>query len=414
MLTARPLILAALLFAVVTTTAPAAPATIAPFTVADLAQQAAALPAHGVRAVEVSDYAFGGYRGDFPAPPHADLNPHRAVVILWKDFPSFRFVFAHEGSYCPWFEFPADGAGCCFQFYEGNDGWAALFNQFGRQERNSFVDVIDAGPGRVWVRWTYFGVNQDTGQPAYRGTEDFYALPNGLVLRRQSYRTLMPGDHRGYAREPIELIGLCPVGKLWRDVLRPGRNDNERHALAILDAFSPRRSDAYWTPKPNTLWDATTRHAGDDFKVLDDAPGVALVLPLKAGLVFTAFGDASGFGHTFTHLKDHSFPGVGNNWRSSSWDHWPIGWLNSQAHPVDAESLKRYPNHFSPAGMDFFALPDAQTENRDVWSLCGVGRDEEAVRAAARAWLSSGAALKDPAATAAIPSPFLPSAATRP
>ena len=30
----------------------------------------------------------------------------------------------------------------------------------------------------------------------------------------------MPGNHHGYAREPIEMIGMCPVGKLWKDVLR--------------------------------------------------------------------------------------------------------------------------------------------------------------------------------------------------
>ena len=30
----------------------------------------------------------------------------------------------------------------------------------------------------------------------------------------------MPGDNRGYAREPIEMIGMCPKGKLWFDVLK--------------------------------------------------------------------------------------------------------------------------------------------------------------------------------------------------
>ena len=141
----------------------------------------------GVSVVEVSDYVFGNYQGQLPSPPCADLNPKKAVIIFWKEFP-FRFVFAHEGSYCPWFEFPS-GAGVCYQFFEGNHGWAELFNQWGRQERNSFVDIIEAGPKRVWVRWTYFGVNAEAGQPAYRATEDFWAHPNGLVMRRQTYRT---------------------------------------------------------------------------------------------------------------------------------------------------------------------------------------------------------------------------------
>src|SRR5439155_20133760 len=73
-----------------------------------------------VSGTEVSDYVFGGYMGEWPSPPHADLNPSRAFIVSWTKFP-FRFVFAHEGSYCPWFEFPS-GSGVCFQFFEGNDG----------------------------------------------------------------------------------------------------------------------------------------------------------------------------------------------------------------------------------------------------------------------------------------------------
>jgi hypothetical protein len=91
----------------------------------------------GVTIREVTDYTFGNYAGDFKSPPDADGNPRRAFIVIWKDHP-YRFVFSHEGSYCPWIEFP-DRSGVCFQFFEGNDGWAELFNQFGRQERNSFV-----------------------------------------------------------------------------------------------------------------------------------------------------------------------------------------------------------------------------------------------------------------------------------
>ncbi|MEK6653898.1 MAG: hypothetical protein AABY92_01930, partial [Thermodesulfobacteriota bacterium] len=86
-------------------------------TMAELAR----LRTEGVAVRGVSDYVFGKYQGDFPSPPHADLNPKKAFIIFWKDFP-FRFVFAHEGSYCPWFELPS-GAGVCYQFFEGNDGW---------------------------------------------------------------------------------------------------------------------------------------------------------------------------------------------------------------------------------------------------------------------------------------------------
>ena len=263
-----------------------------------------------VAVVEVSDYVFGNYRGKFVSPPSADLNPKKAFIIVWKDFP-FRFVFSHEASYCPWFELPG-GAGVSYQFFEGNLGWAELFNQWGRQEQNSFVEIMEPGPDRVWVRWTYFGVNVDTGQRAYRATEDFWACPNGLVLRRQTYRTLLPGRHEGYTREPIELIGLCPVGKLWRDVLRKEGAGEERHALAVLDAFSSKRYDVYWTPKPGTLWDSTHRRAGCAWKEVDDAAGVALAIPMTEGAPFCVFGDASGYRHDYTRIKDHTFTDEGS------------------------------------------------------------------------------------------------------
>lgn len=345
----------------------------------------------GVSAFELTDYVYGNYAGDFPCPPHADLNPKRAILVCWKQLP-YRLVFSKEASYCPWLEF-ASGAACSFQFFEGNGGWAELFNQWGRQERNSFVDVLESGPNRVWIRWIYFGVNLVKGQPAYRGIEDFWAYPNGLILHRQSFTTLLPGKHHGYAREPIELIGLCPVGKKWSDVLRPTDRPGERHALAALDPFSEKRYDVYWTLKRNALWESTHRREGCSWRELDDAAGIVLVLPLREGSPFVSFGDASGFSHDSTRIKEHTFGDTGGlGWGSSSWDHWPIGWVNSQGHVMDAQSAKRYPNHFSPAGMDFFALPNEQVERRNYFSLIGVGgKDMEPIRRLARGWLESGA-----------------------
>ncbi len=355
---------------------------------------------------EVDDYVFGHFRGEFVSPPSADGNPRRAVIVEWVGKP-WRFVFAHEGSYCPWFELQG-GSGVCFQFFEGNDGWAELFNQFGRMDKNSFVEVLERGPKQVHVRWTYFGVNQTSGERAYRAVEDFYCLPNGLVLRRQSYKTLLPGNPHGYAREPIEMIGMCPVGKLWRDVLRTDEKTGERHALAALDPFSSKRYDVYWTSKPGALWESTPRRAGCTWKEIDDANGLVLVIPMRAGAVFCTFGAASGFPSAGTRVKEHSYKDTGGiGWISSSWDHWPIGWLNSQGHVVDAESLKKYPNHFSPAGMDFFALANEAVEKGEYWSLVGVGgvggEDLQRVRELARAWLESGDRVSDPARVATLP-----------
>ena len=217
----------------------------APVSMAELAK----LRTPGVSVAEVTDYVFGNYAGAFPRPPHADGKPRKAFIVFWKDLP-FRFVFSHEGSYCPWFQFPS-GAAFCYQFFEGNKGWAELFNNFGRKERNSFVDVIESGPDRVWIRWTYFGVNMEAGEPGFRGTEDFWAYPNGFILRKQAYESLIPDQNIGYAREPIEMIGMCPTGKIWPDVLRRDAS-GESHALAVLDPFSRDRYDVFW----NTLQEA--------------------------------------------------------------------------------------------------------------------------------------------------------------
>jgi hypothetical protein len=383
-----------------------------------------------VRVRVVDDYVFGGYTGKFVSPPSADGNPRRAVIVEWNGRPE-RFVFWHEASYCPFFEL-RDGSGACFQFFEGNDGWAELFNQFGRMEKNSFVEIVDRGSRQVHVRWTYVGVNQERGERAYRAIEDFYCLANGLVLRRQTYRSLMPKRNEGYAREPIELIGMCPVGKLWKDVLRTeprakGKESNppsprrvpsglahpyeggelERHALAALDPFSEKRYDVYWRPTAGTLWQATARREGCQWKEIDDAAGVVFVLPMRAGSPFCAFGTASGFDARTTRIKEHSHKDTGGvGWVSSCWDHWPVGWLNSQAHEVDAASLKKYPNHFSPAGMDFFAMKNEDVARGEYWSLIGVGGDDtERIRKTVRRWLELGLqACRDPAQVERLPS----------
>jgi hypothetical protein len=356
----------------------------------------------GVSAFEVTDYNYGSYRGVFDGLSHADGNPRRAYVILWKDFP-FRFVFWHEASYCPFLELPS-GAGAAFQFFEGNEGWAELFNDFGRKEGNSFVEILDYGPKRVWVRWVYKGVNMKTGEAGYRATEDFFAFPNGLILRRQSYKSLRRADYRGYAREPVELMGMCPVGKLWFDVLKQHPATGESHALAALDPFSLKRYDVFWKRNPAALWQAKPRRTGSTWLEMDDARGIVLAMPMLDGAPFTAFGDASGFRQDFTRIKEHSHTDTGGvGWVSQSWDHWPIGWLNSQGHVVDEKTLALYPNSFSPAGMDFFALPNEESERGVFYSLIGVGRDTKQMRGLAKQWLELGpAGIADPENTAAL------------
>ena len=65
----------------------------------------------------------------------------------------------------------------CNQFFEGNMGDAELFNIMGRKEKNSFVDVIQSGPERVWVRWNYFAVNmKDDAQPRFARDGGLFCL----------------------------------------------------------------------------------------------------------------------------------------------------------------------------------------------------------------------------------------------
>ena len=52
-----------------------------------------------------------------------------------------------------------------------------------------------------------------------RGTEDYFAYPNGLVLRRMTYESLMPKDIVGYSTQPVELFGVIPVGKVVKDLV---------------------------------------------------------------------------------------------------------------------------------------------------------------------------------------------------
>ncbi|MFN8006691.1 MAG: hypothetical protein U0V70_06675 [Terriglobia bacterium] len=201
---------------------------------------------------------------------------------------------------------------------------------------------------------------------------------------------------------------MCPVGKMWSEVLVKDDKTGESHALAVLDPFSENRYDVYWKPAPEPahVWKSIPRHAGAEWKLLDDSAGVVLTVPMRDGAPFCVFGDASGFRHDFTRIKEHSFRETGGwGWVSKSWDHWPIGWLNSQAHEVDRESLKIYPNHFSPAGMDFWDLPNEQSARRVFYSLIGIGGSNlEALRKVAKRWLDLGeVGISDPNTVAAFP-----------
>jgi hypothetical protein len=380
-----------------------------PVTMADLAKRTTP----GVSAVEVNDYAPGHYTGALtPSPPHADINAKKAVVVFWKDH-SHRFVFSHEASYCPLLELP-NGAAMCNQFFEGNiqgsvennAGSAELFNIKGRKEKNSFVDVIESGPQRVWVRWNYFAVNKsDDAQPRLRGTEDYFAYPNGLVLRRMTYESLIPKDAFGYSQQPVELFGVAPVGKLIKDLFPRDAQRGDCLTLAAIDVYGDRRYEIYWGEK------GEVRRLGDDatLTAISRSPGRALVLPFRDKLLFAVLGDAGGFLAERSDLVDHCTPGVksGCEWRQGLWDHWPIGWLNSQASDWKPGSPYAYSfgsigQFFVPEGKrytsfvkDYFGYAKDMdlnhwTASRVFYVLLGTARDWDDVRRIGRSWLDKG------------------------
>jgi hypothetical protein len=373
----------------------------APITMAELSKRTS----DGVSAVEVNDYAPGHYTGKLtPSPPHADGNPKKAVIVFWKDR-NERFVFSHEASYCPYIELPS-GAGVCNQFFEGNWGEAELMNSMGRKERNSFVDVIQSGPRRVWVRWTYFAVNmKDDTQPRLRGTEDYVAYPNGLVLRRTTYTPLIPDQLIGYSTQPVELFGVAPVGSTVKELFTRDAKHGDHLTHSVLDLYGDKRYDVYWGDAGHV------RRDGDDaaLRAITQSRGLALVMPFREKLLFAVIGEASGFPPARLQLIDHCSTGAdgGLCWGQGLWDHWPIGWLNSQGSTWKPGSPYAYSfgsvgQFFVPEGKriksftpDYFDLCkdmdfNRWTARRVCYVLLGSAKDWNEVRRIGRRWLDKG------------------------
>jgi hypothetical protein len=367
----------------------------APITLAELAQRK--MP--GVWVAEVSDYAPAHYQGDLKlSPPHADHNAKKALIVVWAN-KSHRLVFSHEASYDPWIELP-NGAALCNQFFEGNNGWAELFNENGRKERNSFVDIVQSGPHRVWVRWNYLCVNKDDdSHPALRGTEDYIAYPNGLVWRRLTYESLMPDKPEGYSWQPIDFFSAVPTGTIWRDLFPRDEQHGDYLVGTAIDAYSSKRYDVYWDDE------GKARRTGDAQLLLEisHSPGFSMIMPFKEGFLFTIMGASSGFPSEKNQIVDHSFNDTGGwGWSSERWDHWPVGWLNAQEH--DYKPGSPYPYSFGPFSHYIVNKPlkDAKTdyvreandmelnrwsEKHVYYTLTGVAHNIESIRQLAKQWL---------------------------
>jgi hypothetical protein len=108
-------------------------------------------------------------------------------------------------------------------------------------------------------------------------------------------------------------------------------------------------------------------------------------------------------------LVDHCTPGVksGCEWQQGIWDHWPIGWLNSQASNWKQGSPYTYSfgsigQFFVPEGKrytsfvgDYFGYSRNMELNhwmaRGVfYVLLGTARDWDDIRRIGRSWLEKG------------------------
>ena len=379
-------------------------------------------PPAGVSATEVNDYAPVRYKGELkPSPPHADMNPNHAVIIQWHGKPH-RVVFAHEASYDPWMQLP-NGLGLCNQFFEGNNGYAELFNNNGRKTRNSFVNIVQSGPERAWVRWNYFCVNKDDdSHPVLHGTEDYVAYPNGLMWRRLTYTTMLPDKPEGYSWQPIDYFAVAPNGTTWNDLFARDPEHKDFNVATVLDAFSPKKYEVFWNDE------GKARRNGNAELLLEisHSRGLAMVMPSKDGYLFTILGNDSGFPSEKSQVVDHSFNDTGGwGWGAIRWNHWPVGWLNAQANDYKPEL--GYPYHFGPlshyivnkpmknvAGLEFDdPKSDFHRETYDMdlnrWSerhvyytLTGVGQSMESIRKLARRWLDQGHACAKPESIAEL------------
>jgi hypothetical protein len=383
----------------------------APIPMAELAQK----KIEGVLACEVSDYSPCGFKGELtPSPPHADLNPKKAVIIVWEKNKN-RFVFSHEASYCPWLELP-NGVGMCNQFFESNLGWAELMNSPGRRERNSFVDIIHSGRDYAWVRWTYCCVNVEDSdkaglQPGLRGTEDYIAYPNGFVLRRFTYRSLMPDKVDGYSCQPIDFFSLIPAGVAWESLFPRDPEHGDYHVASVVDAYSDEHYDVFWAdpgPGPREAGVGKPRRSGEAalLKQISHSKGYALVMPFTEACLFSVIGESGGLSPEQGQVADNSYKDTaGCGWISWELDHWPIGWTNSQGHTRQPDSPYPYcicqlSHYLTPKPLGSYD-PDYINTTKDMehnkwterhvfYQLLGASKDLESIRRVARQWLDKG------------------------
>ncbi len=285
-----------------------------------------------------------------------------------------------------------------------------------RKERNSSAEILERRPPRL--RAVDLSVRQHAGRFTTQTAqqEDYFAYPNGLVLRRTSYESLMPNEVVGYSTQPVELFGVAPMGSVIGNLFPRGAQWGDCHTLAVLDLYSDRRYDIYWDDQGHV------RRLGDDatLQAISRSAG-CMVLPFREKLLFAVLGQASGFPPEKNQLIDHCTPGAegGTGWGAGLWDHWPIGWLNSQTSLWKPGSPYAYSfgsvgHHFVPDGKRIKSFSadyslycqdmelNRWNERRTFHVLLGTAGDWDDIQRISHGWLNQGEACTRPDSVAGL------------
>lgn len=278
---------------------------------------------------ESSNYSIPGYTGAL----YADNNPKRAIIVSWAGREQ-RFVFWHEASYVPYWEFP-DGTGANYQFFEGAHGSGELFNVYGRMDANSNVEIIQNDDKLVILKWWYYDVNKESGDRVGYAEEYFYCFPNGLVLREQE---LQWGD----SFEPMEIMNINPPGTYWWDNV-PISGD-KYHMSTAIDMYTNGARE-YYAKRTNDINKAENLVEGVGEGEIEKAMGVLMRSYLNAHQdPFIMYGNNSFIQHG--DIKELG------NWGYPHFVHWPIGWLNSEWKKGSDAEIAKYPSHTSILGTN--------------------------------------------------------------
>ncbi|MBU0975299.1 MAG: family 16 glycoside hydrolase [Patescibacteria group bacterium] len=313
-----------------------------------------------VKVEEKDDYSIGGYN----EPLFADNNPKRALVISWPN-KEYQFVFWHEASYVPYWEFP-DGSGANYQFFEGANGSGELFNEFGRKDENSNVEIVSSNSKLVILKWFYYDVNKDSGERVGYAEEFYYFFPNGLVLREMELKW-------GYSFEPMELMVINPPGTYWwNEMVKEGDN---YHMSVSMDITGYKVRD-YWAKRTDNINDSDFWATGATEQEIENADGVMFrTLLANHKDPYVMYGNKS-----FVEKGDIQEIG---GWGYPHFVHWPIGWLNSEWKKGTPEEIATYPNHVSMLGTN------VQGNGPYYW-LIGVSDEaNENIAEIGRNWLES-------------------------